>query len=334
MKTAALVLAALGGSLVSARELSTEYTADRALRVETTTSFRLEPTVTEMLRDGEPIEGRGGGGGSKGSHSSVVVERYLECAAGRPLRVRRSYESVAGETERSMRGEPVSESIDSPFDGVTVEISSDEDGEVTAEVVEGSGPEDDALEALRPALTLDALLPGEDVEAGATWDLSPEAIRHALGLDLAAAMYPRPERGGGGGERRGGGGGRGGWRGMGGGSIAQQLAGAEWSGTARLNEDLEEHEGTNCAVVAVVLEGSYENDEMEGVSSSFSVELEGLLHVAVDGRRPVLFEIEGPIATELDMEREREGTLMEIHRESEGMFSLRVAISDTPFEDD
>ena len=333
MKIAALSLFGLGATLVAGRELSTEYTAERALRIETNTSFELETTAMEFLRDGEPMEGRGGGGGggSKGSHSSVLVERYLECSDGLPTRVQRAFDSVEGELERQGREGPVSQSIDSPFSGLTLELTSDGDGEVSAEVVDGDAPADEALEGLRTTLALDALLPEGEVEADAPWDLEPDAILHALGLDVAAHMYPRPEREGGGERGGGGGGGRGRGRTRGAGtSIAQQLARAEWSGTAKLREDLEELDGVSCAVVAIELEASSEQDDGEGGSSSFTAELEGLLYVAAESRRPVLFELEGPIETEMDLERERQGTLIEIHRESEGTYALRVALSEAP----
>lgn len=193
------------GLLPFGSELSTRYAAEHALRVESETTLKLETTAMEMKRDGEPVEGRGGaGGGSSESRKCVQVDRFLECSDGRAMRLRRSFESVDGDLEASFGGESRSSAIDSPFSGVTLELTRDEGGEVAVEVVEGDGPSDEALSGQALELCLDALLPPGEVEAGDSWALDSAAVLRALALDVGAGMYPRPQeersegRGGGG----------------------------------------------------------------------------------------------------------------------------------------
>lgn len=306
-------------------ELATRYASSTALRIESRLELEMETTAMSMLRDGEPVEGRGfGGGGSSTTHRSVVVDRYLE-AAGAPTRVRRLWTELEGEVVMNMGGEDRSLALESDFADLEVELSRDESGELSAEVVEGSGPDVDVLARLRPELALDAFLPGKPVAEGAEWSLDSAAVLHGLGLDVT--LFRRPERegegGGPGGGRRGGFGGRGG-------SVEGQLAAAEWSGRATFAA-LEDFEGASCARIALVLEGESESDE-EGTSASFQAKLEGSLWFDLTALRPVGLDLKGTLESEMDMTREREGSVTEIHRESEGTFSQRVRVAAAPFE--
>ncbi|HVS20080.1 MAG TPA: hypothetical protein VMT18_15860, partial [Planctomycetota bacterium] len=69
-----------------------------------------------------------------------------------------------------------------------------------------------------------------------------------------------------------------------------------------------------------------------GVSSTTEVELEGTLWFDLAARRPIALEIEGAISSETDMTRERDGSVTEIHRESEGTYEQSVRVSTTAFE--
>jgi hypothetical protein len=330
VKTPALLCAAALAASLAPAELATRYEAEKAVRVTCETTLSMETTASEFLRDGEPIEGRGGsgGGGREEARRSVHVDRWLDCADGRPARVRRSWQEVEGDLEMDFGGESRGFALESPFEDVAVEIGRDEDGDLSWEVVEGSDPGQEGLERLRPELALDALLPYGEVAEGDSWDLEAEAIARALGLDLADVLLRRPDPG----EGQGGGGrgGRGGGR-RGGGSSLGQLAGAEWTGKASFEGEVE-FEGTRCALIELELEAESEMDG-EGMTRTFEAELEGRLYVDLEARRPLALEVEGDLRTEMDSERERQGMLIEMHREEEGRFELACRVEATGFEE-
>lgn len=307
-------------------DLRSTYEAQTALRIETTLELSMETTAMSMVRDGEPIEGRGfGGGGSSSTTRSVVVDRYLEAAAGAPSRVRRHWEELEGESVMSFGGEDRSLGLESDFEDLVVEITRDEDGEVEAEVVEGDGPAVEVLGRMRPSLALDAFLPGEEVGEGAEWALESDAVRRGLGLDVSVFRAPQREGGPGGGGR----GGRGGGRGAG---PEAMLASVEWSGRATF-AGLEVLEEVECARIELKLEGEYERDE-DNSTSTLKAELEGTLWFDLAAKRPLRLEVEGSVTSESDSTRERDGSVMEMHRESEGTFSQRVLVAPAPFEEE
>ena len=297
------------------RDLATAYAAESALRVESLMEVEMETTAMSMLQDGEPIEGHGGaGGGSASSHKSVVFDRYVEVAGGAPSRVQRHWAELEGQVTMSMGGEDRALALESDFGDLKVEIVRDEAGEISAEAVEGSGPEVEVLARLRPELALDAFLPADAVAEGAEWALDSAAVQRGLGLDVS--LFRRPEGEGAGGGRSG--------------SVETQLAAAEWSGRATFAA-LEVFEGVECARIALVLEAESETDD-EGRTASFQAKLEGSLWVDLSAHRPVGLDLEGTLSSEMDMTREREGSVTEIHRESEGTFSQRVRVASAPYE--
>jgi hypothetical protein len=326
VKTALLLSAVVFCGLSADQDLATRYAAQKALRVETTTKLALEVTAMQMTRDGEPVEGRGGaGGGSSSTHRSVVIDRYLEVAGDRPAKVQRGFEELEGESTATFGGEERSQALESDFDGLLIELTQDESGEVSVEVVEGSGPDSEVLAKLTPELALDALLPKDPAAEEATWTLDAPALRRALGFEIPLFKRPEPEEGGGqGGGRRGGFGRRGP-------PVEQQLATAEWSGKATF-KGLEDFEGTSCGVIALEIGAEGESDDGEGSVSSFEAKLEGHLYVDVANRRPLALVLEGTLSTESDTVREREGSTMEIHRASQGTLEHRVKVAETAFE--
>lgn len=333
MKTAVLSLVLSLGALAAYQELASRYEPQRAVRVASEMRLELEST-SQMLRDGQPVEGgRGGmGGASSDARKSAHLDRYLACADGRPTKVRRTFESAEGELEFQRGGEPMSLALESPFDGVVVEIEADEEGELAHKVVEGSDPGQEAIELLRPELALDGLLPSSPVEEGDTWSLEGAAIARALGFDLADVIFRRPEaeEGAGGGGQGGGRGGRGGGRGFGGGGL-RQLTGAEWSGKATYKGEAE-RDGVRCARISLEIEGESQTDDEMG-SRSFEAKLSGELFVALEAHRPVALEVEGEVSGESDFEREREGVVIETHSESKGSFKLTCTIAEAAFEE-
>jgi len=327
--TGALIL------IAADRDLSTTYTAETALRVDTKIDFEVETTAMSMTRDGEPVEGRGGfgGGGTSGSTHSVVVDRYQTVAGGAPTKVKRSWTDLEGETTMSFGGEDRSMTMESDFDDLVVEISVDEDGEVAAEVVDGSGPEVEVLSHLRPGLALDAFLPSGAVAEDAEWALESESVLRGLGLDVP--LFHGPPRGGPGGPGGGGGGGggrRGGFGGGRGGSLDSQLAGAEWSGRATFAGQ-EVFEDVECARIALQLEGESDTED-DSTSANFKVKLEGSLWIDLGAKRPMALELEGGASSEMDMSRERDGSVTEIHRETEGTYKLKVRVESTAFAEE
>lgn len=315
--------------LAADQDLTTRYAAETALRVESLLEVELEST-TSMVRDGEPVEGRGGfgAGSSSTTHRSVAVDRYLEAPDGVPGRVRRRWTELEGGTEVSMGGEDRSLPLESDFADLEVEIARDADGETSVETVAGSGPDVDVLARLRPELALDAFLPTGPVAATSEWSLDSAAVLRGLGLDLT--LFRRPERegeggGGPGGGRRGGFGGRGG-------GVDSQLASAEWSGRATF-VGVEDFDGVECARIALALEAESETDE-EGTTATFQAKLEGSLWIDLGAHRPAGLDLEGTLSSEMDMTREREGSVTEIQRESAGTCKLRVRVAAQPYQDE
>jgi hypothetical protein len=343
---------------LAAPELETEYRPGEAVRVELATTITLETTAMEMERDGEPVEGRFGAGGPTETTRHVVhVDTVVEATDGAPTVVRRAFEEVGGKTIGTRRDEAFERELESPFAGVTLELTL-EDDEVQVEVVEGSEPDHDgALEGHRLALGLDALLPSGEVAVDEEWELEAEAVRRAIGADVRAALFPPPSPGerGQGGRGGGGGGGRGG-RGAGGGDQGgQALALAEWEGTAVLASIEEGDDGSQHATIELELEADGELPERvfgprggrggggglalaPGTAplraTTFEVELEGTLTFDIDAHRPVSLELEGTLSVSSETERETpNGGTFRMSREQSGTVSITTTITEAEADD-
>jgi hypothetical protein len=231
-----------------------------------------------------------------------------------------------------------------------IELTVDEEGTPSAEIVEGSAPEDETLlEGHALTLALDALLPEGSVEEDASWELDDAAVKRALSLALDAKLFPEPKReepsGGGGGER---GQGR---RGFGrrGSSAARLLSGVEWTGKATLVSAATDHEGESCAQVKLELKAEGEIPEpperggggrgfalelgalagTAALEGTIQVELEGELFISLARRAPVALELSGQIDTENHTEREgRDGAIIESHSTQSGELSLAVVVTE------
>lgn len=330
---------------VGGLSLHTRYDKDTARRIEIEMSLAMD-SETKMERDGQPVEGRGGMGGSSSDteYKEVIVDQYVDADGAKPAKVKRHFEELGGTRSMSFGEEERSSDIESPIEGLVVMLSGD-DGDVTAEVVDGKKPEDEkAFEKQRLALFIDGALPGKDVEEGASWDLTKEQVLSILHLDTQRGLYPPPPREGGegGGE---GGRPRGGRMGGGGGDL-QLLLGADWKGKAKLAEAEEEVGGVKCAVIELEFTASGELPMPEmraggrrermfapefelALGNSYEIELEGKLAFDLAAKRPQSLTIEGKLSNTLDMEREgRDGGTMKIHTERSGKFKLEVKVSD------
>jgi len=346
------------GLLAAGQGLATDYTRERTLRVEATTEIDLESTM-EMLIDGQPPEDRGGRGGPGGGSSTLIrkaawLDQVLERKDGQPLRLKRSYETLKDESESAFGEFSRTDEHDSPLAGLVVEFSRDEDGEVQAEVVEGSAPDDDSLlEGHQLTLGLDALLPEGDAAQGDAWELDHDSIRRALAASLDPRLFPEvpPDFGGGGGERgEGGGGGRRGGRGPRGGGPARLLPLIEWEGKAVLAEASVDHEGESCARIHLELEGRGELPDAPAfggggprrgrrfdfapelpaflLAGEIEAHLEGDLFVSLDKHMPVALELDGRLSSESSSERERDGSTFSMHSTQTGRLSVVVAVEE------
>jgi len=346
------LIPAAGTLLVAGQHLSTDYSKQPKLRIETVTTYKMETTDFSMERDGEPVEGRfGGGGGSSETRRIVQIDEILEHKDSAPSVLRRTFENIEAKGEIEF-GENVRETErECPLSEVTLELRIDEDGDVAVEVVEGDEPQDDALlEGHRMGLALDAFLPEDEVDEGDRWDLEVEAVLRGLGLDLEAVLFPAPEpEEPSEGEGRRGGGRRGGFGFGRGGSTAGIFAKAEWEGEATLASLDEDYGGVTCCAVTIELEASGALPEpdfgggrrrdfgtgpfgagaeaLRPLDSTYEIKIEGRLLFSQADARPVLLELEGKVTTERVTERERQGSTMVISTTQEGTFEHVVTIS-------
>ncbi|HTF89431.1 MAG TPA: hypothetical protein VK843_13545 [Planctomycetota bacterium] len=325
-------------------QLATDYSADKGFKVEFESSLSMKTTSSSMERDGEPVEGRGmGGGASSQSRKAVYVDKIVAAKDGKPSKVTRAFETLAGSSTTTRGEEERTTDLDPPLAGVTLSLERAENGDVTAKVVDGKAPSDDAaLEGHHMELALDALLPDGEVADGASWEPNKDAVRRALMLDMEKALFPRPappegEAGGGGG----GGGRRGGFGG--GGGDGRLLDMAEWEAKATLTEEKAEKDGVACRVIAIELKakGDMPDPPMGGrrgqmfgnesdsavFGNTYKIELEGKLYFSTAEKRPVALEVEGSMSQETDREFEREGSTTRMRSTREGTYKQTVAIS-------
>ncbi len=329
--------------------LQTEYSTGAKLHVSRETKVSMETTSMSFEIDGEPMDrgGRGGGRATRNVHRVDYVDLIQEVSEGTPSKIKRTFEAIEGEAV--MGDQDIS--LEAPLNGLTLLLSRD-DGEVEAELEEGTVEDDAMLEGHHMALSLDLLLPADSVAIGDEWEPEDGAdLLVALGLDLTPKLFLPPafERGGGGG--RGGGRGGGSGRGMGAGTEAFFQA-VDWDISASLLEQTEEYEGEECLVVKIEAEGSGELEEPErggrgerrrefelGAPASngrsvmrrgteIEIEMSGKLLFSREAQRPIHFEIKGEISVESDREFSRGESTMRMQRSQAGTIEQSVTISE------
>jgi len=345
MRSLTLLLAAAG--LAAGTELTTDYGRPRTLETSSEFELDLETTLFEMTVNGEPVEGRGGpgGGGSSLVRKAVIVDEIAAGSAGRATKSKRTFVTLHDESTFSFGEEERTDERDFPLAGVTLALVRNEEGEVEAELVEGTQPDDSALLAGHlPESPLDALLPEGAVEVEGEWTLEHDALRAALATALDARLFaeaPREEGGAGRGERgeRGSGRGRGGMRG----GPARSLAALTWKGEAKLVTLDDEHAGVACAKIELTLEGEGELPEFgrggpprdfallpvaaPALAGTITARLEGALYVSRSEARPVALVLDGELAIDSSSEREREGEVFTTRSRQEGKLTLNVSVS-------
>ncbi|MCY2959704.1 MAG: hypothetical protein NTY35_06020 [Planctomycetota bacterium] len=337
-----LLMSALGLGLAPAKDLVTEYKAGIGRKVTIESSIHMETTSMEVERDGEKMPGMGGAT-TDTERTEVHIDHVVEADAGKPTKVRRHFVELGGKSAMEMGENSRESEIESPWKGVTVQLTS-EGGKVEAEVVAGTEPDGEgALEGHAIGLFLDGFLPKAGVEEGAEWEIGNEAILRGLRLDVQRKLYPPPARPDGEGRGAGGGGGRRGGR-MGGGGDSF-LTQSEWKGTGKLAGS-EEKDGVLCAIIELELETSGER-ELEAFGgrgpralnvpfdnrSTWSAKLEGKLWFDVAAKRPMLLELEGTLKEESRRESERDGSSMKMSSTREGKIDYSVEIEDAPAEE-
>ncbi|MDF1799023.1 MAG: hypothetical protein P1V81_07600 [Planctomycetota bacterium] len=354
---------ALGLGLASAIQpedevlLQPRYEAGSRVQLASEFVYESEVTNFEMIRDGEPVDmgDRMMGGPSALSRWVTLTEHVAEVEDGAPSVVRRAFERLESENFRIRRDEEVVDSSNGPLEGVTLELTR-EDGDVVAEVVEGSSPDDDALlEGFSMDLGLAALLPTEAVEPGATWEPEAGALLRALGMDVEQNLFPRVTPGATEGGR---GGGRGGARGGGGGGapIGDLFRDGEWELEATLASEQEDYDGQACYVIE--LTGSGETDipdrerpqgggrpgggdaplafvqpELSLLAGTATMELEGKLYFSAEEGRVVHLDVTCEVVIESETSRESERGSMQTSSTTEGSLTLKVDVTEVAEEE-
>ena len=316
--------------------LRTDYERGRVLRIERE-SFGSERLVEfSMERDGEPVDHPGRGEGARTSRRRETwVDRIVESEDGEPRVVVRTCELARLES-----GEGGEEQT-SPLEDGELRLALDGEGGFA---IEADGVEDELLAGQELTLALDALLPEGEVAAGDSWELDGDAVARGLGLEVAAALFPRPdfdpdefrarrERGEGPPAflRRD--------------SSLRLLRAAEWEAQATLTDRREERGGLEAVAIELELEGQGELEEERfgrgrggratglpgagrtALATEFELELEGLLWFAPAEGLPVELELEGTFFMESETERDMGGSVFSMYRVNEGEFRQNVTVS-------
>ena len=118
---ASLTALGLGAGLVL-DAMGTKYTEKRVFDVSYSTETVTENLKTEVMRDGEPMDrgGRGGGRGRTQSYELVYTDTVMAAADGAPSQVKRTFDTVGGEMIIDGRDEPIERSLESAFEGITL----------------------------------------------------------------------------------------------------------------------------------------------------------------------------------------------------------------------
>ncbi|MDZ4773701.1 MAG: hypothetical protein SGI72_11275 [Planctomycetota bacterium] len=327
-----------GLAFAGGEKLATKYSSERDLKYEITSSMTMEVTSMEGERNGEPIDAPGHGMKSEMETVEVHIDHVIDAADGKPTKVRRHFEKIAGTMGMTMGENSNDSQIESPFNGITLELTETKDG-VEAEVVDGTEPEGEgALKGHRLDSFLDGFLPTEAVEVDASWDLEKTAISRALRIDQRKVLFPRPS--GGGGPNGGGGGGRRG--GMRGGGTSGMLDDAEWKGTAKLISIDKDIDGVICSVIQLKLEASGEREMPTRAprggmfaiepafenTMSYDARLEGTFAFSTKEQRPVQLALEGTLHTDTKTEFSNEEFSMKMHTKSDGKIEIAIEVSE------
>ncbi|MEE2940458.1 MAG: hypothetical protein VX460_08740 [Planctomycetota bacterium] len=321
--------------------LGTDYAKNRVFEVSVSQTASTESVSMEITMNGEPIDrgGRGfGGGGRTSTFALTTTDVVLAAKEGTPTRIQRTFDEVSGEASFEMRGETQEREMESAFEGLTMVLSSEGD-EVEVEVTDGDAPEEERLEGHALALSLDRLLPEDEVEVGDDWSIESDDLMAALGQGLQAKLIDRPERQEGG-EGRGRRGGARRPRGMSG--PLMMLADGDWEITATLTDETEEVDGVECVVITIEAEAEADiemgqrrgRDRAAGqegrggsAETTCSAEFEGRLLWSIDAQHPARLEFEGSIEVSSERVRESDRGVMEMSSVTETSFETTIDVT-------
>lgn len=351
-------LLSLGLTLVAPQDeaisIATTYVEGQVLETHSVIEFTSERTAFSMVRDGEEVDmGDRMGGPTTLTRTTTVTDEYLTVKDGKLTSVRRTFDTLEGDSVRSIGGEETASTLNGPLEGVTLELTRDEDGEVVTEVVDGDEPDDEALlEGHGLALGLDALLPAGEIEVDTKWDFDGAVLMSVLGLNLESQLFPpqpQAERGEGG-ER----GGRGG-RGDRGGNqnLAKLLLDAEWEGEAVLTDELADVEGLACRVIEFSAEGEADIEDPPAreprgdrggdafglvtpvaLGGTGTLEISGKLFISIDAGRPVSLEAECTATAETETTRSGRGGEMTTNSTTETTLSIGITVMEGEADSD
>ena len=83
------ILLSCAALLVAGTQLSTQYSSEKSFKVEASSELTMKTTSSSFERDGEPVEGRGGGGDMSSSQKrhAVYVDKILTAKDGKPSKL-------------------------------------------------------------------------------------------------------------------------------------------------------------------------------------------------------------------------------------------------------
>lgn len=332
--------------------ISTDYTAERSLRVERVMTVSSEVVDMVMVVDGEEREGGFGGGGANERELTITtIDKVLAHDEGAPTKVQRTLETISLEGSMTFRDEPQDFERSSESEGLVLILSLAENGDLEVEVKDGDEPEGVDFASLLMTQEIDALLSGEELDEGDSWDLDAEALVAGLGLGLEGALFGRAERTEergergerGGGGRRGGGGGRSGFNGA-------AMSNLDWEGEATWTDKTEDVDGVECIVISLEIEAEGTLPEREfggrggrggggglwsplGINSisaletSVELELEGQLLWSIKEQRAVSLSLSGDFVQDMERNMSRGDREMSMSSTTEGEIEIEVTIS-------
>ena len=331
--------------------VATTYVEGQVLETQSVIEFTSELTAFSIVRDGEEIDmGDRMGGQTTSTRSTTVTDEFLTVKDGKLTSVRRTFDTLEGNSVRSMGGEEMVSTSNGPLEGVTLELTLDEDGEVVTNVVDGDEPDDETLlESHALALGLDALLPAGKIEVDESWDFDGAVLMQVLGLNLESQLFPPQAP-----AERGEGGERGGRRSRGGNqNLAKLLLDAEWDGEAVLTEELVDVEGLACRVIEFSADGEAEIEDPPArqprgdrggdafglvtpatFGGTGTLEISGKLFVSIDAGRPVSLEAECSATAETETIRSGRGSEVTMNSTTETTLTIAIAVMEGEAESD
>jgi hypothetical protein len=144
----------------------------------------MDPSMTKVEMDGDT------------SMTVTVTDQIASVGEGRPLKLLRTYDALASTTSMKMSHAMMGDmdtdiAASSELEGLTVAFTWDEEaGDYTVAFHEGSTGSEELLEGLVEDMDLRGILPGKEVEPGATWTLDPQVFRGVFAPGGALKLEP------------------------------------------------------------------------------------------------------------------------------------------------